>query len=66
LSEVRALGAQRRVVAVAGIDHGGIVIYVEHTAADIVEQLGAVATLPRLPDATGEQAGTLKGDIPDS
>jgi hypothetical protein len=60
---VWAFGAQRGVVAVAGIDHGGIVIYVEHTAADVVEQLREVATLPRLPDATGEQRGAKKSSL---
>jgi hypothetical protein len=53
---VRTLGADRGVVAVARVHHRRIVIHVEDAAADIGEQLGEVAGLPRLADSAGEQA----------
>src|SRR6202034_4760017 len=54
--EARALGAQCGVVAVAGVDDGGVVVDVEHPGGDVIEQLVEIAGLPSLADTTGKQA----------
>src|ERR1700728_1837522 len=54
--EAGTLGAQRGVVAVAGVDDGGVVVDVEHPGGDVIEQLLEIAGLPSLADTTGKQA----------
>src|SRR5271154_7207498 len=62
--EAGTLGAQCGVVAVAGVDDGGVVVDVEHPGGDVIEQLVEIAGLPSLADATGKQAiaGEQLGD----
>src|SRR5262249_20757778 len=55
---VRALCAERCVVAVAWVNHGGIVVDVEHPRSDVRKQPVEIARLPRLAYAAGEQAVT--------
>jgi Putative antitoxin len=56
-------GAERRVVAVAGVDHRRVRVDVEHPAGHIAQQLLEIARLPRLADSArketvaGEQMG---------
>ena len=56
LRQMWSLVAKVCVVAVARIDHGGVVVHVEHPGADVIQQLGEIAGLPRLADASREQA----------
>jgi hypothetical protein len=63
VGKARALGAQRGVITVTGIDDGGVAVDVEHPGGHVLEQLSEVAGLPGLADAAGEQAGSLKGNI---
>lgn len=52
--------AQRRVVSVAGVDHGVIAVDGEHTLSHVAKELLETAGLPSLPDSAGEQA--VSGD----
>jgi len=56
LSQMWSLVAKVCVVAVARIDHGGVVVHVEHPGGDVIQELGEIAGLPRLADAAREQA----------
>lgn len=51
---MRALGPERRIVAVSWIDNGRIGVDVEHPAAHVAEQLFEVAVFPGLADTAGE------------
>src|ERR1700723_4411453 len=57
--EAGTLGAQCGVVAVAGVDDGGVVVDVEHPGRDVIEQLLEITGLPRLADAPGKYARVL-------
>lgn len=59
---MRAFVAQHGVVAVAGIDHGGVVVDVEHPGRNVVEQLLEVTRLPRFADAARKYAVFLEGN----
>jgi hypothetical protein len=63
VGKARALGAQRGVITVTGIDDGGVAVDVEHPGGHVLEQLSEVAGLPGLADAAGEPAGSLKGNM---
>src|ERR1700733_8968951 len=62
--EAGTLRAQCGVVAVAGVDDGGVVVDVEHPCGDVIEQLVEIAGVPSLADPTGKQAvaGEQLGD----
>ena len=63
LAQMRALVAERGVVAVAGVDHRRVVVDVEHPARHVAEKFLEVAFLPRLSDAAREQQGSIVGNI---
>src|ERR1700692_1511177 len=54
--EAGTLRAQCGVVAVTGVDDGGVVVDIEHPGADVIEQLVDIAGLPSLAGPTGKQA----------
>ncbi len=56
---MRALGPERRIVAVSWIDNGRIGVDVEHPAAHVAEQLFEVAVFPGLADTAGEHRRVL-------
>src|SRR3954469_17932619 len=61
LVEVRALRAQRRVVAVAGIEPRVVVVDVEHAGRDVLaERVEALAGVLRVADASREE--TVAGE----
>ena len=59
LLELRALGAEGGVAAVAGVDPGGVVVHVEDPVGDVGDEaLEALTRVLRVPDATGEEGVT--------
>src|ERR671910_6263 len=56
LSELRSLGADRGVLAVAGIDPGVVRQRAEQPLLDVVDQAGEVLRLPGLAHSSGEEA----------